>query len=109
MDENRTNPTARTRVLRPHYLSSEKRTRRPRHLPSLLTSDPFQIVYLLILVSIVTGMPALFGVRKSIYSGLASTMIVMSLVIGAGFVWLVVRTLNRRDDPRYAKRPPDAP
>ncbi len=33
----------------------------------------------------------------------------LCLFIGAYFVWSVVRYINRRDDSRYAKRPPDAP
>jgi Flp pilus assembly protein TadB len=28
---------------------------------------------------------------------------------GIVFIWLVVRWSNHRDDPRFAKRPPDAP
>lgn len=30
-------------------------------------------------------------------------------VAGALCIWRIVRILNERDDPRYAKRPPDPP
>jgi hypothetical protein len=33
----------------------------------------------------------------------------LCLFIGAYVVWSVLRYINRRDDPRHAKRPPDPP
>lgn len=32
-----------------------------------------------------------------------------SPILGALFIWEIVRQINRRDDPRHAKRPPDPP
>src|SRR6266436_2491442 len=32
-----------------------------------------------------------------------------SLIAGAYFIWLVVRRVNRRDDPRHLKLVPDVP
>lgn len=29
--------------------------------------------------------------------------------LGAALIWKIVRAVNDRDDPRHAKRPPDAP
>jgi membrane protein implicated in regulation of membrane protease activity len=45
----------------------------------------------------------------SIAIGLLIAPGVFAAPFGIVFVWLVVRWSNRRDDPRHAKRPPDAP
>ena len=33
----------------------------------------------------------------------------VSALYGTGAVWLIILWLNRRNDPRHAKRPPDDP
>ena len=33
----------------------------------------------------------------------------LAILLTAPVVWLVIRWLNRRDDPRLVKRPPDTP
>ena len=37
------------------------------------------------------------------------TLRIIGAITGACLIALVVDTINRRNDPRYAKRPPDAP
>ncbi len=38
------------------------------------------------------------------------SLVVLALpILGARFIHSIVRWTNRRDDPRYAKRPPDPP
>src|SRR5262249_38492759 len=39
----------------------------------------------------------------------AGTDLVIGLLAGALFIFFVVRHVNRRDDPRHAKRPPEHP
>ncbi|MBI3865346.1 MAG: hypothetical protein HY290_26015 [Planctomycetia bacterium] len=34
---------------------------------------------------------------------------IFAVPFGVVFIWFVVRCTNRRDDPRHAKLPPDAP
>jgi hypothetical protein len=46
-----------------------------------------------------------FDILKSAILGVA----VVSPIIGAYFVWSVVRYANRHVDSRHAKRPPDPP
>jgi hypothetical protein len=36
-------------------------------------------------------------------------LIIATIFVGPLFILRFVRWLNRRDDPRYAKRPPDPP
>lgn len=47
----------------------------------------------------------LYGLCVIPPAGLAA----LAVVIGPLYIWRTVRWLNRRDDPRYQKRPPDAP
>ena len=39
----------------------------------------------------------------------AGLYLVVGLLAGASFILFVVQRINRRDDPRHAKRPPDHP
>jgi hypothetical protein len=56
------------------------------------------VVELLVVEPFVDGNPEK---AFAVYSGLASA-------IGATAILCIVRKLNRRNDPRHAKRPPDA-
>jgi hypothetical protein len=75
--------------------------------PAPRKSDPFQFVYFLIPASFFIGL--LFVGSEISFSRVPANVIVIALVAGAGFIWFVVRKLNRRHDPRGHKPPPDAP
>lgn len=57
---------------------------------------------LLCVVGLCAGLPLYFG---AVYW----TAVIASPFAGAGLVWAILRHVNRRDDPRRAKAPPDPP
>ena len=57
-------------------------------------------------VALVIAAPFLMFVLGAVVPVL---MLAFPLYAGPVAIWKVVRQINRRDDPRYANRPPDAP
>ena len=56
-------------------------------------------------LALTIGLPIL--VKSAIDGGPAGQ--IAGILFGALFVFIVVRKINRHDDSRHAKRPPDAP
>lgn len=76
----------------------ERRDYSPDHFDSLAVAG---------LILIVTS-PVL-GVIQMLTDDWTIVVCFCALVIAASVMHAIVRWANRRDDPRFAKRPPDAP
>lgn len=46
---------------------------------------------------------------SALWSSYSTELMFLGVPLGAWSIWAVVRWMNRRDDPRCARRPPDAP
>jgi len=62
-----------------------------------------------ILFAVSYGMIAGFGFVLSNKKIAAGIFLMLVLLTVARVIWLIVRWINRRDDPCHTKRPPDPP
>jgi hypothetical protein len=67
--------------------------------PFLRPADPY----------LMDAMPYVRNAMLFAFGGIVLLTAIASPVLGALFIWSVVRQINRRDDPRLARGPPDRP
>lgn len=76
---------------------------RPHHHPSEIRGVLWDATIAFLLVSPIATIVGLLPSFPEIFP------LTIGILVSAAIVYCLVRFLNRRDDPRYAKRPPDAP